>query len=147
MRRSKRGAMRRMALAGLIALGAAGTALAGGNHVGGVVGYALATVSVTNCYNSATVIGRSFSRTGEMLFKPFSLKKWLRLLLIAFIAGAFSYSGLGQGGGGSKSSTPAASSASGGSAGGSLSGSSAGKDEALITPMMKVSTAAGTRPT
>lgn len=35
MQRNKRGAMRRMALAGLIALGAAGTALASGNHAGG----------------------------------------------------------------------------------------------------------------
>jgi hypothetical protein len=46
-----------------------------------------------------TLIGNSFDRTIEILFRPFSVKKWLRLLLIAFLAGAIA-AGNGPGGGG-----------------------------------------------
>ena len=41
-------------------LGVVNSYISGGSDVGGVVGYALATVSVTNCYNSATVIGVNY---------------------------------------------------------------------------------------
>jgi hypothetical protein len=45
------------------------------------------------------LITKSVDRTGLMLFKPFSAKKWLKLLLIAFLAGALPGGGLGGGGG------------------------------------------------
>jgi hypothetical protein len=38
-------------------------------------------------------VGRSFERTRDMLFGPFSLKKWLRLLVISLLAGASGYAG------------------------------------------------------
>ncbi|MBM3251263.1 MAG: hypothetical protein FJZ11_00575 [Candidatus Omnitrophica bacterium] len=47
------------------------------------------------------IIGKSFNRTILILFKPFSWKKWLLLLFIAFLAGAI---GSGSGGGGSSRS-------------------------------------------
>ena len=51
------------------------------------------------------LVGKSFKRTIFILFKPFSLKKWLILLFIAFLAGAIGGSGSGGGGGrGSRSS-------------------------------------------
>lgn len=43
------------------------------------------------------LIGKSVDRTGQVLFKPFSVRKWLTLLFIAFMAGALS---TGSGGGG-----------------------------------------------
>ncbi len=45
------------------------------------------------------LITKSVDRTGLILFKPFSAKKWLKLLLIAFLAGALPGGGLGSGGG------------------------------------------------
>lgn len=45
-----------------------------------------------------TLIGYSFDRTKLILFQPFLFKKWLSLLLIAYLAGAL---GLGSGGGSS----------------------------------------------
>jgi len=52
----------------------------------------------------STLISNSFERMVEILFKPFSVKKWLKLLLIAFLAGALSG---GNGGGGGNSNPPA----------------------------------------
>ncbi len=49
-----------------------------------------------------SIIGKSFIRTMEILFKPFSVKKWLKLLLIAFLAGALA-GGSGLGGGNNRS--------------------------------------------
>ncbi|MFA6079290.1 MAG: hypothetical protein WC779_06055 [Candidatus Omnitrophota bacterium] len=48
------------------------------------------------------LIGKSFNRTTEILFKPFSAKKWLKLLMIALLAGALA-GGNGMGGGGDRS--------------------------------------------
>jgi hypothetical protein len=39
-------------------------------------------------------ISRSFKRTGLILFKPFSLKKWLCLLFIAWLSGSLGYGGM-----------------------------------------------------
>ncbi|MCK5214530.1 MAG: hypothetical protein KAR05_04185 [Candidatus Omnitrophica bacterium] len=36
----------------------------------------------------STIIGQSFNRTKAILFQPFSFKKWLKLLFIAWLAGA-----------------------------------------------------------
>lgn len=47
------------------------------------------------------IIGKSFERSNNILFKPFSLKKWLILFFIAIFAGALSL-GNGSGGGNSR---------------------------------------------
>jgi len=44
------------------------------------------------------LIGESFDRMSEILFRPFSMKKWMRLLLISILAGMLFGSG-GSGGG------------------------------------------------
>ncbi len=50
-----------------------------------------------------SLVGRSFEWTQAVLFKPFSLKKWLALLFIASLAGSMGGGGNGTGGnGGSK---------------------------------------------
>lgn len=67
------------------------------------------------------LIGRSFHRTRDMLFRPFSFKKWLRLILITFLAGAYGYSGMGSGSSSSPSSS-STSSSSGGTPGAGVSG-------------------------
>ena len=45
-----------------------------------------------------TIITKSLDRTVLILFKPFSLKKWLKLLFIAFLAGALTSGGSFGGG-------------------------------------------------
>ncbi len=50
------------------------------------------------------LIGESFDRTLEILFRPFSVKKWLRLILIALLAGML-FGGSGSGGGGNNNSS------------------------------------------
>jgi|GEM_PF-1106776 len=51
------------------------------------------------------ILGTSFSKTGEILFRPFSAKKWLKLAFIGFFAGAMSF-GFNLGGqGGDSAST------------------------------------------
>jgi len=47
-----------------------------------------------------TIIRLSFNRTVEILFRPFSIKKWLKLIFIALFAGAL---GMGGGTGGNNS--------------------------------------------
>jgi hypothetical protein len=47
--------------------------------------------------NSA-ILSLGFTRAGSILFKPFSLKKWMKLAFVALFAGALS---MGNGGGGS----------------------------------------------
>ncbi len=49
------------------------------------------------------LIGESFDRMVEMLFRPFSAKKWFRLTLIALLAGML-FGANGSGGGGGNSS-------------------------------------------
>jgi len=51
------------------------------------------------------LLQKSIDRTVLMLFKPFSLKKWLFLVLIAYLAGAMGGGSSGGGGGGSSSRT------------------------------------------
>ena len=51
------------------------------------------------------LIGKSFDRMIEILFKPFSVNKWLKLILIAFLAGALA-GGNGSGGGGGNNHPP-----------------------------------------
>ena len=46
------------------------------------------------------LVNKAMERTMLILFKPFSLKKWLCLLLIAYLAGAIGGGGNGGGGGG-----------------------------------------------
>ena len=46
------------------------------------------------------IIGRALTRTSQILFSPFSLKKWFVLAFIALFAGALSMGGNGAGGGG-----------------------------------------------
>lgn len=53
----------------------------------------------------SAIIGKSIEGTTAILFRPFSSKKWLRLLLIAFLAGALGGGG-GNGGGGGGSNQP-----------------------------------------
>ena len=53
------------------------------------------------------LITKSIERTKLILFQPFLLKKWLRLLLIAVLAGALTGGGLGGGGGSDHSSKKA----------------------------------------
>lgn len=48
------------------------------------------------------LIGESFDRTVEILFKPFSMKKWLKFTLIALLAGML-FGGNGSGGGNNNS--------------------------------------------
>ena len=50
-----------------------------------------------------TVIQKSFERTIFILFKPFSMKKWLLLLLIASLAGSLGGGSGNFGGSGSSS--------------------------------------------
>ena len=53
------------------------------------------------------LIGRSFDWTRTVLFRPFSVKKWLALILIAWLAGALSSgNGGGNGGGRGAGSSP-----------------------------------------
>ncbi|MGE5280210.1 MAG: hypothetical protein ACM3L6_05670 [Deltaproteobacteria bacterium] len=51
--------------------------------------------------NFESLLQKSFRRTVLILFKPFSLKKWLFLLFIAYLAGAVHTGSNGGGGGGS----------------------------------------------
>ncbi|MDO8535593.1 MAG: hypothetical protein Q7S30_01070 [Candidatus Omnitrophota bacterium] len=53
----------------------------------------------------ASLIGESFDRTIEILFRPFSMRKWLRLTLIALLAGML-LGGGGSGGGNNRSTKP-----------------------------------------
>jgi hypothetical protein len=48
---------------------------------------------MTRRFGVSAVIGRSFSWTEKVLFKPFSAGKWLRLVVISFLAGSVGYSG------------------------------------------------------
>lgn len=49
------------------------------------------------------LVGRSVERTQDILFRPFALKKWVKLLFIAWIAGSLvNCSGNGGGGGGNR---------------------------------------------
>ncbi len=48
----------------------------------------------------SVILNKSFERTGKILFKPFVLKKWLFLFLIAFLSGNLG-GGCGNGNGGS----------------------------------------------
>jgi len=63
------------------------------------------------------LIGKSFDKMVEILFKPFSAKKWLKLILIAFLAGALAGGNSSGGGGNDRQSRKQAAKQAAGQAG------------------------------
>src|SRR5437870_1777657 len=53
------------------------------------------------------VISKSAARTKWILFQPFSIRKWITLLFIAFLAGTLAGGGSGTGGSGGEKTSAA----------------------------------------